>query len=157
MEVYTKREENAVLWAEPIEGVWQIVAPGGGVSIAKKLPHLGLAEVLFIAAVVNIPREQRPWGVITWLAEVYKLSRVSVYKLGQRVVERLGPAANKVLPTNREVELSPAQDIIEVSPNRVKRTILTSAFPGSMSIRDTQAVLQAAFDQSRGLARLASC
>jgi hypothetical protein len=41
--------------------------------------------------------------------------------------------------------------LLEVSSNRVARTILTAAFPGSISIRPLQQLLRAAFDQSRGM------
>ena len=156
MEVYPQREEKAGRWPSPLEEMWQILPPGGGLELAKKLPHLGLAELLFIAAVVNIPRGVRPWGIITWLSETFMISRVSIYRLGQRVLERLVEPESEVL-----LEPSPSGEPrdgtwIEVSDERIKRTILTGAFPGSLSIRDTQAVLQAAFDQQRSIGTINS-
>lgn len=151
MEVYIERREKAGWWPSPVEELWQIMPTGGGVELAKKLPHLGLSEVLFIAAVVNLPREERPWGIITWLSEVFRLSRVSVYRLGERVVERLSKPEEPPQPELPRGDQGAGGELIEVTPERIKRTILTGAFPGSVSIRDMQALLQTAFGQSRSI------
>lgn len=127
-------------WPEPIETIYQIL--GGGVEFVSKVPYLTLPIALFIAAVVNTPRRERPWGIITWTAETFHLSRPTVYAIGERVahqVQRAGPA--EVIPENR----------IMVTPERISRTILTQCFPGNTSIRDMQACLQAAFDQRPGI------
>jgi len=156
MEVYIEAVEKAEIWAAPIEQVWQVLPSGGGVEIAKKLPHLGWPEVMFLAAVVNIPREVRPWGIITWLSGAFMVSRPSIYHLGQRVRERLmGPSVNQ-LPEPQVIAERSKGSMIEVNEARLKRTILTGAFPGSLSIRDMQAVLQAAFDQQRSIGTIST-
>lgn len=128
-------------WPEPIETIYQIL--GGGAEFVSKVPYLTLPIALFIAAVVNTPRQERPWGIITWTAETFHLSRPTVYALGERVAQQVAslPQPEGVSPENSLV----------VTPERLSRTILTHCFPGNTSIRDMQACLQAAFDQTPGI------
>jgi hypothetical protein len=117
------------------------------------MPHLSLADVLFIAGVVNIPRPKRPWGSITWLADVFDISRVSVYAVGERVVKRLlqEPVKPRLLATPRqEPDKCPGQ-MLAVTPERLARTMLTATFPGNVSIRPTQQIVQEALGQSRSV------
>jgi len=59
--------------------------PAQGVQLAGyKRSDLSLADRLFIAAVTNLPPERRPWGSITWLADVFNTSRPTVYAIGER-------------------------------------------------------------------------
>ena len=53
-----------------MELIWQVLGPETDLVLRWKRPDIGLADRLFIGAVVNLPREGRPWGVITWLAEI---------------------------------------------------------------------------------------
>lgn len=148
MLVYNEYAKTDTLWPEPIEQSWQIM-PGRSArsniarKLASKMPNLGLADILLLAAVVNM--QERPYGVITWLADFYRISRVSVYALGDRVVQRLiKPAAEPcILPEQKEKE--------EVSRNRLNRTILTTLFPGNASVRPTQEILQEAFGDQRSV------
>jgi len=122
---------SAVLPRSPIAG-----------ELASKMPHLGLTDILFLAAVVHIP--ERPYGVITWLADFYRISRVSVYALGERVALRLTkPTELLSLPEPVEKET--------VNKARLDRTILTTLFPGNASIRPTIAILKEAFDTQRSI------
>ena len=74
MTVYTTSSLSArVIWPEPIEPIWQIL-PGYTQSLPGwKRTDIGLAERLFIGAVLNIPQEQRPWGIVSWLAGVFSI------------------------------------------------------------------------------------
>lgn len=149
MTVYSQAQKEPVLWAEPMESIWQQLGYQGQAGLAKKLPHLNLADVFFIGAVANIPRSVRPWGSITWVAEMFRISRVSVYHLGRQLAQRWqGPPQ---APAGEAQKPTLVSRRIEVNPNRVARTILTAAFPGSISIRPLQQVLREAFDQSRGV------
>ncbi|MCP5099983.1 MAG: hypothetical protein GY943_30895 [Chloroflexi bacterium] len=145
MIVYNQYEDTVTRWPEPIEQSWQMMPVMSFRSslaeeLASKMPHLGMADILFLAAVVNIP--ERPYGVITWLADFYRISRVSVYKLGERVVSRLTkPTEPLALPEPVQKEA--------VSKIRIDRTILTSLFPGNASIRPSAAILKEALDTSR--------
>ncbi len=147
MTVYNEQKEIATCWPEPIEQSWQIM-PGKTTrsstaeELASKMPHLGLADILFLAAVVNVPA--RPYGVITWLADFYRISRVSTYALGERVAQRLTkPTEQFALPEPTETK--------EDNRTRPDRTILTSSFPGNVSIRPTQAIMQEALGYQRSV------
>lgn len=95
--------------------MWQILPSGGGVELAKKLPHFGIAEVLFIAAMENIPRDVHPGGIISWMSEIYMISRVSIYQLGQRVME---PEARALAEPAERVEPA-GGSLIEVTEERI--------------------------------------
>ncbi len=111
-------------------------------ELASKMPQLRLADILFLAAVVNVP--ERPYGVITWLADFYGISRVSVYAIGERVASRLiEPIETVSLPEPEKAET--------VDKARLDRTILTALFPGNASIRPTIAILNEAFDTLRSV------
>lgn len=152
MIVYNQYEDTVTRWPEPIEQSWQTmpaVSPRSPIAagMASKMPHLGLADILFLAAVVNMPA--RPYGVITWLADFYRISRVSVYTLGERVVSQLTkPSEMLSLPEPVEKE--------SVSKARLDRTILTALFPGNASIRPTKAILREAFDTWRSTGYIGS-
>lgn len=147
MQIYHQYEDTITRWPEPIEQSWQSTCSMSlrtpvAEELASKMPHLGLADILFLAAVVNIP--QRPYGVITWLADYYRISRVSVYALGERVASRLTePNEIVTLPEPVESEI--------VNKARLDRTILTALFPGNASIRPTTEILKEAFDTSRSV------
>jgi hypothetical protein len=136
-------------WYQPIEPVYQMLPSQGIVVSGYKRTDLTLADRLFIAAVVNIPAEQRPWGSITWLADVFNTSRPTVYTIGERGrVGMTNTGANKpVLAAPVDVETQ--EPVIEVTPNRIRRTILSMLFPGKMSGRDVEVCLATALDVSR--------
>ena len=141
-----------VTWPAPIEPVWQMLSrtecPRG-----YKRRDLGLSERLFIGAVVNMSQGQRPWGSITWLADVFRTTRPTVYAIGERA--RAGMDA---LPCGRPTRASePATSVslpeqsasVTVTANRLARTVLTLLMPGGVSERCVDDCLQAAFDQGR--------
>ncbi len=145
MKVYNQYEDTVTYWTEPIVPsqptmpAWSPRSPLAA-ELASKMPHLGLSDILFIAAVVHLPN--RSYGTIVDLANAYRISRVSVYKLEKRVISRLGkpeePIALLVPPEPAEKET--------VSKARIDRTILTALFPGNASIRPTRKILEEAFD-----------
>lgn len=150
MTVYTKSEQTTVLWPEPMEQTWQMLGRGAGTTLAPKLPHLCLADLLFIGAVANIPEHRRPWGSITWLADVFSISRVSVYSLGERIRDRLqGPDQPVERLEGLPVFLEDQADV--AAANRLARTVLAATFPGNVSIRATQEILKEALGQSRSV------
>ena len=158
MALYTQtRSQSNIEWPEPMETVWQVLTPGPSVP-GSKIPHLSRADQLFVAAVANIPRPARPWGAITWLADVFQISRPTIYDLGARAVRGLargvGGRPPKVLPVTAPAAESPRVSTIRVTPNRIARTALTLAFPGKAALRPMQAGLATAFDQTRGVSTL---
>lgn len=83
-----------------------------------------------------IPRFQRPWGVITWLADVFGTSRETIYTIGLRAQAGLFlPVVEPPSPVGSAAMVEPASSdvpTIAVTDNRVKRTILIGLFPGRM-------------------------
>ena len=132
-------------WPAPLESTWQ----GLGGQRTNQLAHLGLADILFMTTVMSIPRPQRPWGIVTWMSNVFALSRPGLYEMIQRVRERL------LAETRPVAMLEPGEKTtrtrIEITPNRLVRTVLTAAFPGKMAIRPTQHLLSEAFGYSRSV------
>lgn len=148
MTLYPQRVEDDVCWPEPLEGVYQLVGGGKSSELAPKLPHLGLADILFMTLVMCLPKERRPWGIVTWMAGVFLLSRPSLYALTQRTQARLqGPEIAAVVG----LPVSGGAEPVVVTPQRVARTVLTAAFPGKIALRPMQQVLTEAFDESRSV------
>ena len=89
MTLYRKNQPTSVTWSEPIETTWQCLGGSRVYELAPKLPHLGLADILFMTTIMSIPRPQRPWGIVTWMSDVFLLSRPALYALKERVKQRL--------------------------------------------------------------------
>ena len=117
-----------------------------------KVPHLSEGDALFLAALVRTPKGNRPHGIISWASEAFQVSRTSIYKLGARIETKLfgsEQAADTASPTRREVLES--ERAVVVTPDKLDRVILRSTFPGSVSIRPMQTILQEAFDEKRSI------
>ena len=158
MALYTQSSSLPnVLWPEPMEMVWQVLTSGPGVP-GSKIPHLSLADELFVAAVANIRRPARPWGAITWLADVFQISRPTIYALGRRagrgLVRGVGGRPATVSAASVPAGGASRDHTITVTPNRLVRTALTLAFPGRMALRPMQISLATAFDQRSGVGTL---
>lgn len=150
MQVYTESRRESALWPEPIESIWQWLPRGPSTELAAKMPHLSLSDVLFIGAVSTMPRGERPWGAITWLSDVFALSRVSVYALGQRLQERLSVGSERPVAVVEESRDKP-EPVATAKVNVLERTVLTATFPGDVSLRATQAILSEALGESRSV------
>jgi hypothetical protein len=140
-----------------METTWQWLSTGPGVP-GSKIPHLSIADQLFIAAVANTPRPARPWGAITWLSGAFQVSRPTIYDLGKRTARGLErsmggrPAKEQLAPA--PVGMPSRALTIEVTPNRIARTALAMAFPGKTALRPMQVCLETAFDQTRSVGTL---
>jgi hypothetical protein len=143
MALYSQTQPQ-VTWIEPYETGWQLLGGQPATDLAPKLPHLGLADILFMSSVMHTSRDHRPWGIVTWLADVFCLSRPSLYALAQRVETRL---LNPPLAVPLPAPVSP--DIVVVTENRLIRTALTASLPGKAALRPTGEILQEAFGQTR--------
>jgi len=132
MVLYTETQEMSPLWPAPIEHVYPLLGGGDASASAPKLPHRGQADILFMSLIMSLPRERRPWGIVTWMADMFMLSRRGLYDLSERVQERLLLPPEKVrsLPApGREEEKGVLLE------NQLRRTVLTAAFPGKIAIR----------------------
>lgn len=157
MRVYTQNASTTALWPEPLETLFQSLPSGPSTPLAPKLPHLSGWEALNLGMLTLLPRESRPHGIITWAAEQFNLSRTSMYALGRRIEARLlsHPEEGKGLTSDSgEVESSAETNWIEVTPERLERTVLAATFPGNVSIRATQELLATAFEQRLSIGRI---
>jgi len=149
MTVYsTSALSTRVIWSEPIEQIWQNLPHGGQSLPGWKRPDLGLSERLFIGAVLNLPKDRRHWGVVSWLANVLNISRPTLYAIGKWTRAGLLPKSTHPMLTVERASLDDKQTI-SLTPNRIKRTALTLALPGGVSERSAEVCLQAAFDEGR--------
>ena len=101
MKLYTETPNAIITWPEPVETTWQMLAGETSPETVWKRPDIGLAARLLIGAIVNISRPYRPWGMVTWLAEVNNTSRETIYAIGQQCRDRLletGAAQPELLP-----------------------------------------------------------
>lgn len=156
MTVYTDSEPTTPLWPFYFERLFQSLPSGQGTPLAPKLPHLSWPEALTLGMLTLIPREDRPYGLITWASEMYGVSRTSMYELGKRIKARLlsvgdgsEPSASELAQVESESEAGLKE--IEVTAEQVNRMILTATFPGNVSIRPTQELLDVAFDQKASI------
>jgi len=156
MLLYQQTAAPAILWPEPMELIWQMQSVGWTPVSRWKRPDITLSDRAFIAAVVNLPRDQCPWGAKTWLADVYQTSRQTLYTIGAQVREALlfpgqrtglQEVQRLLLPTPC---LSEGPTII-VTDNRLKRTILTLLFPGGVPLRPMQDCLEVALNVTRSV------
>lgn len=147
MTLYLQKQQTSATWPEPIESTWQMLGGDYGCELAPKLPHLGLTDILFMTTIMSLSRQQRPWGVVTWMSDVFLLSRPALYALSERVKQRLLPT---VEPTTLTV-MEPTEARISVTAARMARTVLTVSLPGKTAIRPLRHVLSEAFDQTRSI------
>jgi hypothetical protein len=143
-----------------METTYQLLGTGAPLPSRFKRPDLSLSDRLFIAAVGNLPAAVRPWGSLTWLGEVFRVSRPTVYAIARTGRAAWLPAPH-VPPVPLAVGAAPAAPALPVTPaadpqvtvsaRRIQRTLLTLALPGNAAIRPMQTVLQAAFDQRRSV------
>ena len=93
MTLYLQNPQTSVTWPEPFESTWQLLGGSHAHNVTPKLPRLGLADILFMATIMSVPRQQRPWGIVTWMSQMFVLSRPALYDLTKRVQQRLSPTA----------------------------------------------------------------
>ena len=149
MELYLEREKNQVSWVSPIEIIYQSLAGGGNNSLTPKLPHLTESDALFLGGLVRM--ESRPHGIITWASEAFRVSRTSIYALGERLGTRLFGEEGESKASPSRGEMLSSERAIEVTDERIKRTILRATFPGNVSIRPTQELLEEALGEKRSV------
>jgi len=73
MTLYLQNQQTSATWPEPLESTWQLLGGDYGTGLAPKLPHLGLSDILFMTTVMSLPRDRRPWGIATWMSNVFLL------------------------------------------------------------------------------------
>lgn len=147
MTLYLQNQQTSVTWPEPFESTWQLLGGTCAHDLAPKLPHLGLADILFMTTLMSLPRQQRPWGIATWMSTVFALSRPGLYELTNRVKQRLSPTTEPLALPAPEKQVP----TVTITPTRLSRTVLTASLPGKMAIRPLRQALNEAFDQTRSI------
>ncbi len=112
-----------------------------------KLDHLGVMARAFIGTLMKHPN--RPWGLVTELAEAMDTSRTTLYGIAERIGEGVFVHPNGRRPQQAEpsdIDSVPSYPTVSVTPDRVKRTVLTNLLPGGMAIRAQQESLRIALD-----------
>jgi hypothetical protein len=115
-----------------------------------KLEHLGVMSRALIGTLVNQPT--LPWGLITDLAGVFDTSRETIYTIGRRIREGVlvRPNGRRPVQVDSPATVDPQPyPTINVTPTRIKRTVLTNVLPGGMTIRPQIESLQSALDTHR--------
>jgi hypothetical protein len=143
-----------VLWPAPIETIWNCIPPTLSHNSRFKRPDIGLSHRLLIASILNLPTDQRPWGIVTWLSDFYRTSRQTLYTIADSILHLTRTpqldGQPVLLPDNQPV--SSDSDSIPPAPNnQVERAILKMAFPGSVSIRPMQEILTETLGVSRSV------
>ncbi|MGB0388221.1 MAG: hypothetical protein ACPGWR_25665 [Ardenticatenaceae bacterium] len=139
-----------VTWQGPIEGIWNSLPFLGNNLPGVKRPDISLSDRLFISAVLNLPREERPWGIITWLSQFYQTSRQTIYTIGNSILKNILNQKDSSASVVAEVS-PPAPAPASAGEHSVERNILKMAFPGSVSIRDMQELLLESLGTSRSI------
>jgi hypothetical protein len=149
MTVYTNSAISASgTWQGLIEPVWQTLPSYSQSLPSWKRTDIGLSERLFIGAVLNLPKEHRQWGVVSWLGETLEVSRPTLYAIGEWARSALLPGSVRPDP-DPVAQAESYEKTITVTPNRIKRMALTLLLPGGVPDRSSEVCLQAAFDESR--------
>lgn len=121
-----------------------------------KLDHLGVMARALIGTLMN--HSNRPWGMVTELAQAMETSRTTLYAIAERICEGVLVRPNGRRPKlveSAEVVSAPSYPlpkghaVVSVTPERVKRTVLTNLLPGGMGIRPQQESLGIALDTQR--------
>jgi len=132
-----------------METAWQILVGQNSLSGYQR-PDLGLADRLFIGAVMNLSPERRPWGSITWLAEVFATSRPTLYAIGERLRSlAVTHPGRRPVQIAAPLETPSTEPTVTVTANRRARMILTLLMPGGVSGRNIDDCLHVAFDQGQ--------
>ncbi len=147
MILYPQNPQTSVTWPDPFESTWHLLGGQCSHDLTPKLPHLGIADILFMTTIMSLPRQQRPWGIATWMSQVFVLSRPALYALTERVRQRLSPPTDPFALPAPEKQAS----TVTITPTRIARTILTTSLPGKMAIRPLRHALKEAFGQTRSI------
>jgi len=103
----------------------------------------------------------RPWGEVTRLKEEFGLSRQSIYNIAGRVDSLFAPVVPGPIPCLSQVTAGCGQagatsDMVPAAavPTNPCRLVLTALFPGGVTLRPMQELLDEAHKQHLGLGTL---
>lgn len=132
--LYSSAAPASISWAEPYERVYQAQKPSGhgrlrGV-VGKRRPDIDHATRLLIGSVVALG-EDRPHGMITWLASVLGTSRETIYTIGEACA--CPPAAEQHGPTAAAGRMDREEKA---------RAALTLIVEGAVALRPTRRCME---------------
>ena len=100
--LYSSMPHSPMAWPGPMEPIYQMLGREPALPARFKRRELGLSARLYIAAVGNLPPDERPWGSMTWLSEVFDVSRPTVYQIAAQArqpwLEPVGGVTQPVPP-----------------------------------------------------------
>lgn len=123
-EAYRTTSESANTWPEPFEGTYQSQSRSGRRVPGARRPDITKAARLLIASAVALG-EERPHGMITWLADVWRTTRQTIYDIGDRIAQQ----------TDEERHGAASDAPKALSRNEVAAAVLTLLIAGSVTVR----------------------
>lgn len=114
-----------------------------------QLEHLGVLGRALVGTLVNQPT--RAWGLVTELAHILAVSRETIYTIAERIREGVlvRPNGRRAAQMKPPTPVASAPATVQVTSNRIKRTVLTNVLPGGMAIRPQIESLKVALDTQR--------
>lgn len=140
-----------VLWPAPIEPIWNSIGQTNSLNRILKRPDIGLSHRLLIASILNLPTDQRPWGIVTWLSDFYRTSRQTLYNIADSIIAPFQTDDQPTLLVDDPSLLNDTPSEPVELDYQVERAILKMAFPGSVSIRPMQEILTETLGISRSI------
>jgi len=135
---------SALAWPEPIEQIYQALPASGEAAPGSRRKDISLADRLFIAGLLHIPRDRRPHGIVTWAATAFRASRQTLYDVRDRIGEAVaGRAEAAGVPRDAE-------------GSRVARAALTLLVMGALRLRGVRECLEALLGCRRSLGWLSA-
>lgn len=131
----------ASTWPEPFERVYQSQSRRTARVLGARRPDITKSARLLIAGAVALG-DERPHGMITWLADAFRTSRQTIYDIGAGVERQLEGMGRAVVQPVRGA----------MSRKQVAGAALTLLIGGTMTIRRTRMCLKGllAADRSVG-------
>ncbi len=151
--LYSPTAPQSTAWPEPIERLYQALPMSGQVSPRYRRRDINLADRLFIAGVMYIPRERRPHGIVSDFAESFRASRQMLYDIRDRVGNALA-ASDERLGGEPVTAAMPVEQRPVADADQMSRMILKLLFPGGMSYRPLQECLVEARDRGRSVGHI---
>ncbi len=147
--LYPSTTLQSTTWSEPIESLYQALPMSGQVSPRYQRRDINLADRLFIAGMMHIPRDLRPHGIVSWAAESFRTSRQTLYDIRDRVGGALAASDERV--DGAPVPALPAAQMPVTDADQMARMILKLLFPGGMAYRPLQECLMEARGRGRSI------
>ena len=145
--LYPSTTLQSTTWPEPIESLYQALPMSGQVSPRYRRRDIKLADRLFIAGMMHIPRTLRPHSMVSWAAESFRTSRQTLYDIRDRVGGALAASDEQV--NDAPAPALPVEQRPITDADQMARMILKLLFPGGMAYRPLQECLM----EARGCGR----